>query len=141
MRHLRSAFLSSGLVMFCALWADALRGADTPLACVDELAFPVFRKATAYYLPAEARVSVKLGPVHGEQSVTLDPPDTPVRLDLMEAFATKTRYSPSCKGKTLIFLVRYLVEGEPTMFPAWEVRFRVPNEVLVVTHPIIGGVN
>jgi hypothetical protein len=129
------------LLLLCSLPVAALHAADGPLTCINELAFPVFRKATAYNLPTEARVSVKLGSGDGQHSVTFDPPDTPVRLDLLDAFATKTRYSPACGGKTLVFLVRYLVEGEPTLFPIWEVRLRPPNEILVVTHPVKGGVN
>jgi len=129
------------LVLAISLWAWASAAPDPPMGCVDEISFPVFRQAIAYYLPVEAHVSVKIGSREGEHSITLDPPNTPLRLDLMKAFDAETRYSASCKGKILDFDVRYLVQGEETLIPVWQVRFRPPNQVIVITHPVKGSVN
>lgn len=131
----------AALAVAVSLWGWASDVSDTPMACVDEISFPVFRQAIAFYLPAEAHVRVRIGSRDGERSVTLDPPTTPLKLDLMDAFDTGTRYSPSCKGKLLDFDVRYIVQGEQTLVPSWQVKFRPPNQVVVVTHPVKGSVN
>jgi hypothetical protein len=124
-----------------AHWVTAQSAADAPLACVDELAFSEFSSNIAYYLPADARVSIKLGPNDGQASVTLSPADTPLRFELMDAFAKRTRYSATCRGRVLSFIVRYVVEGERTRIPTWQVKFRPPNEILIVSHPVMGSIN
>jgi hypothetical protein len=134
-----SMIASLALAVSLGAWASDVP--DTPMACVDEISFPVFRQAIAYYLPAEAHVRVRIGSRDGERSVTLDPPSTPLKLDLMDAFDTGTRYSASCKGKLLDFDVRYVVQGEPTLVPSWQVRFRPPSQIIVITHPVKGSVN
>jgi hypothetical protein len=129
------------LLLAVSLWAWASAASESPLLCVDEISFPVFDHAIAYYLPAEAHVRVAIGSRDGEHSVTLDPPNTPLKLDLMDAFGSETRYSASCKGKVLDFDVRYVVQGQRTVVPSWQVRFRPPNQIIVVTHPVKGSVN
>ena len=126
--------------LIAAHWVT-LRGAEAPLACVDELAFPVFRPNNAFYLPAEARVSIKIGSDEKQTIVTLSPADTPLRAELLDAFSSKTRYAASCNGKVLSFIVRYVLEGERTLIPVWQVRILAPNEILVISHPMMGGVN
>ena len=136
-----SSVVIASLVLVVSLWAWASSAPDPPMGCVDEITFPVFDQAIAYYLPAEAHVRVRIGSRDGEHSVTLDPPNTPLGLDLMDAFDTGTHYSSSCKGKVLDFDVRYLVQGQRTVVPTWKVRFRPPNQIVIITHPVKGSVN
>jgi hypothetical protein len=55
---------------------------------------------------------------------------------LDEYFKEKTRYLKACDGKTITFTIHYQVEGQRTGFPVWEVRFRPPDEIIVLSHPI-----
>jgi len=59
-----------------------------------------------------------------------------VTLDLERYFKKETRYRQSCNGKTISFIVRYVVRENTTSSPACQVRFRPPNEFIVLCHPV-----
>jgi hypothetical protein len=124
----------------CAVAAQ-LRAGDNTLDCVVELGLPTFSKPLAYHLPAVAHISVTVGRNGAAPSIVLDPANTPLRPELLDSFGPQSRYANSCAGKTLDFVVRYLVQGSPTQIPVWAVRFRPPSEIVIISHPLTPIIN
>jgi hypothetical protein len=120
--------LHIAVALFAA--ADA-RGADDPMACVKELAMPGYQWREATIV---ARIAIGKG--GKAKSVDYDDAKPWFRSELDQYFKEKTRYAEACDGKTITFTVRYLVQGQETGHPVWEVRFRPPDEIIVVSHPM-----
>ncbi|MGA3096573.1 MAG: hypothetical protein ABSF25_08990 [Bryobacteraceae bacterium] len=135
------AILLVAVVWSLFIGAGPLLSAEDPLACVEELTMPHYNFAMTGEIPATVGVSVAIGPGGRAESIKLSPADTPLRFELLDDFGPRTRYSGSCQGKTIVFVVRYLVEGERTDFPIAEVRYRPPNEIVVVCRPMKPGLN
>ena len=111
-------------------------GAEDPMGCVTELSMPSLNgSAHSFPFKVVARISIGKGGLakevdYGDLKAGL------FRSELDESFKNETRYAESCDGKTISFTVRYLVEGQTTSHPVWAVRFKPPDEIIVITHPM-----
>lgn len=124
-----------------AIWslfigAGPLLSAEDPLTCVDELTMPHYNGTMTHDIPGAVSVAVTIGPGGRAEAIRLSPAETPLRFELLDDFGPRTHYSGSCRGRTIVFVVRYLVEGERADFPIAEVKYRPPNEILVVCRPL-----
>lgn len=130
------AICASGLMVFCM----ESRAADNPMACVEEIAMPEVTSGIVTSIPATIEVHVLIGSNGVAQKI--DSSGKPVfRLELDSYFKDGTRYRNACAGKTISFTVRYLVEGNATLRPVSEVRFRPPNEFVVRSHPVMPAID
>jgi hypothetical protein len=124
------------LAVATLLFTSPLIAAENPMDCIGELAIPSFRGLVATYIPAIIQVRITIGQNGKAQSVDYSGAKGNFPLELNTYFRDKTRYVDSCAGKTISFTVRYLVEGNRTGFPVSEVRFRPPDEITVICHPL-----
>ena len=97
---------------------------------------PHYNGTMTHDIPSTVSVSVTIGATGKSESIRLSPADSPLRFELLDDFGARTRYKHECRGKTIVFVVRYLVEGERTDFPIAEIKFRPPNEIDVVCRPL-----
>ena len=117
------------------LAAASASGANDPMACVQELALPNSRYLFTV-IPATVVAHILIGKDGTAKSVDYEGAKHIFKLTLDEYFKEKTRYVKACDGKTITFTIHYQVEGQRTSFPVWEVRFRPPDEIIVLSHPI-----
>ncbi len=134
--------MSSNLVlrMLCTtgalLLSSAALAAESPMDCIEEIAMPYVTGEIMMSLPTTVSVHVLVGK-HGVAQETNYGNAKPVLgLVLDRYFKEKTRYVDACEGKTISFTVRYVVGGNRTAFPVSEVRYRPPDEFLVLCHPV-----
>ena len=125
----------SALCLFLA-GAPSLFSMEQPFACVEELTMPHFNGVMIHAVPATVQVSVTIGNNGRSQSIDVSPKDTLLRLELLDDFGAKALYSKGCAGRTVVFMVRYTYQGEPTDRPLWDIKFRSPNEILVLCRPL-----
>ena len=124
--------------------------AENPMDCVEEITMPSVTMGMVTSLPATVEVRILIGE-HG-RAQKIDYRDAkpvataiPFRLPVLKQelntyFDDGTRYVEACKGKTISFTVRYVVEGNATdRLYSSEVRFRPPNEFIVRSHPCNTG--
>jgi hypothetical protein len=128
------------LLMVCACvlmlpykTADA---AENPMACVEEITMPYVTSGMVMSIPANIQIHVLIGSNGVAQKIDYSSGAPVLKHELDFYFKDGTRYSKRCKGKTISFLVQYLVEGNETIRPVSEVRFRPPNEFIVRSHPV-----
>ena len=109
---------ASGLMLLCRT-AEA---AENPMSCVEEITMPYVTSGMVMSLPADIEVHVLIGS-NGESQRIVYSSGTPVlKHELDRYFKDRSRYSKACKGRTISFTVRYLVEGNETQGPVSEVR-------------------
>jgi hypothetical protein len=113
--------------------ADA---AENPMACVEEITMPYVTSGMVMSIPANIQIHVLIGSNGVAQKIDYSSGAPVLKHELDFYFKDGTRYSKRCKGKTISFLVQYLVEGNETIRPVSEVRFRPPNEFIVRSHPV-----
>jgi hypothetical protein len=111
--------------------------AENPMACVEEITMPYVTSGMVMSLPADIEVHVLIGSNGIAEKIGYGGGTPALRLELDYYFKEKTRYTKACKGRTISFTVRYLVEGNETQHPVSEVRFRPPNQFIVRSHPVI----
>jgi hypothetical protein len=87
-------------------------------------------------LPATVHVRVTIGKNGRASSVEYGDAKPIIRISLDQYFKEEARYVPACEGRTIDFTVRYVVEGIETPYLVSKLRFRQPNEFVVVVHPI-----
>jgi hypothetical protein len=117
------------------------RAEEQPLACVKELTMPHFSGVMIRQVPAEIQVSVVIGADGKPRSIDLKPNDTPLRFELLDDFGAGAAYSRDCRGRRIVFVVRYVYRGEPTDRPLWDVKLEPPNEILVICRPLLPKLN
>jgi len=104
--------------------------------CIREMTMPYVTSGMMMSIPATIQVRVTIGRNGNARTVDYGDVKPIVRFELDGYFKERTRYASACEGRTISFTIRYLVEGMPTPFLVSEVRFRPPNEFVVVAHPI-----
>jgi hypothetical protein len=114
----------------------AVNAAENPMDCVQEIAMPYVTGGMMMSVPATIQVHVLIGEHGMAQRIDYGDAKPILGLELDEYFKKKTRYVEACKGKTISFTIRYIVEGNRTTRPVSEVRFRPPNEFIVLCHPV-----
>ena len=119
------------LVTLMLFAATSARSAEDPMACVKELAMPGYQWRQATIV---AHIAISKG--GKAKSVDYGDAKSWFKFELDQYFEEKTRYAESCDGKTISFTIRYLVEGQKINFPVWEARFRPPDEIIVISHPM-----
>jgi hypothetical protein len=117
------------------LAAVSASGANDPMTCVQDLALPGPRGLFTV-IPATVVAHIVIGTDGTAKSVDYEGAKPIFKYALDEYFRKKTRYVKACDGKTINFTIHYRVEGQKTSFPVWEVRFRPPDEIVVLSHPI-----
>ena len=125
--------LRTTLVLFVSSTAIA---ADNPMNCIEEISMPYVTGEIMMSLPATVYVHVLIGDHGVAKRIDYGGAKPVLRLVLDRYFKDKTRYLGACKGKTISFTVRYVVQGNRTALPVSEVRYRPPNEFLVLCHPV-----
>jgi len=88
-------------------------------------------------LPADVGVRILIGSDGSAQKVDYSGGTPVLKHELDYYFKDGAHYRKACKGSTISFIVRYLVEGNKTVRPVSEVQFRPPNEFIVRSHPVI----
>jgi len=125
--------------MFAFVLTCGVAIADDPMGCVSELTMPRFYRGVA-----------GLAPVSGTAYVTIDEhgrvgsfradvnPRSALNVELEVLFKEMARYSPSCAGRTLSFIVEYAVlRKPPEADPIPTIRFRAPNRFIVEFAPLL----
>jgi hypothetical protein len=118
------------------LLSGAAVAAENPMDCIEEITVPNAAGALTTYIPATVQVRILIGDNGRAASVDFGAAKPIFRLELGHYFSEGARYLKACQGKTITFTVRYVVRGEKTARPVSEVRFRPPNEFVVVCHPV-----
>jgi hypothetical protein len=119
------------------LLSGTLRASENAMSCVEEITMPYVTSGMVTSLPADVTVHILIGNGGIAQKVEYSGGTPVLRYELDKYFKDKTRYRKDCRGKTISFSVRYLVEGNKTARPVSEVRFRPPNEFIVQSHPVM----
>ena len=128
--------LVSGLVVSLTLASAAVCLAEGPMDCVTEMTMPYAIGQMMASIPARIEVQVTIGKDGLASSADYGHIKPLMRIALDQYFKEQSRYRPSCAGRKITFTLRYLVEGIPTPVPSSQVRFRPPNEFVIVAHPI-----
>ena len=111
--------------------------AEDPMACIEEVTMPYVTPGMVTSLPANIDIHILIGDDGTAERINYSSGTPLLKHELDKYFRDKTRYVKSCRGKTISFTVRYLVEGNQTVREVSEVRFRPPNEFVVRSHPVI----
>jgi hypothetical protein len=127
------AICATGLVLSCA----AASAAENPMACVEEIKMPYVTAGMVLSLPADIQVHIFIGSNGMAEKIDYSGGTPVLRHELDYYFKEGSRYRKACKGKTITFTVRYLVEGNETVRPVSDVLFRPPNEFVVRSHPVM----
>ena len=90
----------------------------------------------ATYIPTTVEVVVRIGKGGSVESIRYSNSNALLQIELDHFFKDATTYRSGCQGRSVTFVVRYLVEGTPTDNPVSEVRFRPPNEFVVICRPL-----
>jgi hypothetical protein len=131
-RFIFRMLFSTALLLSCS----AVDGAENPMDCVEEITMPSITGGLMTSIPATVEIRVLIGEHGMAREVDYGNARPVFRLELDEYFRRKTRYLGACNGKTIRFKIRYVVEGNRTSRPVSEVRFRPPNEFIVLCHPV-----
>lgn len=134
---MRRGFVVSGVyATILVLLCPVASAADDPMACVEEITMPYVTPGMVMSIPANVEVHVLIGRDGKAQKIDYSAGTSLLRHELGEYFKDLTRYKKACEGRTISFTVRFLVEGNETVRPVSEVRFRPPNEFIVRSHPV-----
>jgi hypothetical protein len=106
-----------------------------PMDCVSEITMPDVA-GIMMEIPTTIQVRVTIGKDGRAAKVDYGSARPIIRFELDRSFKRENRYLSVCENRTITFIVRYLVEGDPTPFPVFKVKFRPPDEFVVVAHPI-----
>src|ERR1700727_1326978 len=129
-------------LVFAAALLCGLCAAEGPLDGVAEIPITNATAPFVIFIPAIIHVRVTIGKDGLASSVDYGDVKPIVRSALDQYFKEDAHYVPACEGRTIAFTVRYVVEGERTVYPVYKVRFRQPDEFIVTIHPIqpsLGG--
>ena len=108
-------------------------------SCIEELALPGF--ASYIEAPGALDVFFTVGP-DGRATAARFSTKDPMTVAYLRAYlVTESRYSKSCQGQQMHFVVTYTVQGAPTDEPRYETRLRAPSEIIVTYHPIKPKIN
>jgi hypothetical protein len=110
--------------------------AQNPMDCVREITMPNTYFFVSPLIPATIEVHITIGTNGKALSVDYGNAKPTFRTELDEYFIGTARYVEACAGKTINFTVRYVVEGQRTSIHSSEVRFKPPNEIIIVCHPL-----
>jgi hypothetical protein len=138
-RNAGRLFFQYFAVAFCLLcFGSAARAAadDGPMACVKAVTAPQFL-GNVQGLPARVEVTVELGTVGNVASVKSKTDVDWIKAEMSLAFGANAQYLDECRGKTLQFVVSYVLEGKPTDKPISETTIRMPNEFVIRYHPML----
>jgi hypothetical protein len=111
----RGAIRKAGLEVMLLLALTSLGAAQEQLACIRDMTLPSFRGMIMTYIPTTVEVSVEIGENGAARAVRYDTLNVLLRNELDYFFKTKTTYSTDCRGRIIVFVVRYLVEGTPSV--------------------------
>ena len=126
----RFSFLASVVLVASAAHAES------PMDCVREITMPNSYFFVASMIPATIQVHVAIGTNGNASSVDYGNANLNFRTELDRYFSRTARYAEGCAGKTIDFTVHYVVEGQKTSMHVSEVRFKPPNDIIVVCHPL-----
>jgi len=110
--------------------------ADGPMDCVNEMTMPYALGQIFTSIPATIEVRVTIGRNGRARSVDYGDAKPILKLALDQFFKEEASYLSACEGRTIAFTVRYLIDGAPTPYPLSKIRFRSPNEFVVIAHPM-----
>jgi hypothetical protein len=117
--------------------AQASAGED-PMTCVKEVAAPQFL-GNMQGLPARVEVTVELGTGGALASVKSKTDVDWIKTEMALAFGSRAQYLDACRGKTLQFVVSYVLDGKPTDKPISETTIRMPNEFIIRYRPMLAA--
>jgi len=122
--------------LFCFGTLSRAAPDEGPMACVREVAAPQFL-GNIQGLPARVEVTVELGTGGTVPSVKSKTEVDWIKTEMALAFGANAQYLDQCRGRTLRFVVSYILDGKPTDKPVSETTIRMPNEFVVRYHPML----
>jgi hypothetical protein len=123
---------------------SAAASAQTPLSCVSEMVMPRFYRLLAGRDPIRGTAHITIDERGRAGTVRYEADVKVMNVELEELFREQARYSPSCAGKTVTFVVEYVPLDKPAEAnPVPTIRFRAPNRFIVefappstIAHPV-----
>ena len=119
------------------LWPSCrARASDDAISCVKTITMPEAYSGIMTRIPATVEAHIQIGNAGHATKVTYDTKVKLLTMQLDSYFKERTRYRQECKGKTITFVVHYLVVEPVVDFPASEVRFDPPDQIYVICHKL-----
>ena len=107
---------------------------EDAISCVKTMTMPEAYSGVMTRIPATVEAHIQIGDDGAATTVTYDTKVKLLTLQLDSYFKERTRYRQECRGKTITFVVHYLVVDPAVDFPSSEIRFDPPDEIYVICH-------
>jgi hypothetical protein len=126
------------LVVFCLL-AHSASAADEGvggLGCIKEMLLPAYgaiaRKAMS---PGTVKAEASIGPGGTLAGFRSGDADRFLALEVETFIRYNTSFRSECVGKQVSLVFTFVLEGDPVVDPTARVKFRGPNEFVIISQP------
>ena len=132
--------LRARLLLFaaCCILIAADDSANPALACVKDIALPVYSSAPLAWAAraiGQYRTVVSLGADATVASVETEPDQPPVLPRLIESALRSAKFSANCAGRMLTFTFIYRLDGKPNKYLYEIVKLKAPDTIEIVANP------
>ena len=127
--------IRTALILTC-MCPDLCRSAPASLDCIKELSVPRYtylarRAATG----GTAKAVVTVGPGGKVDTVDIITSEPDIGQEVRTYLVERSTYVEACVGRKVELLFTFRLEGKPEWHPPVWVRFRPPNQFIIISRP------